>query len=144
MEIWWIHIGGMLLCCVEDWRCKKISLWKIFLYGTLVLGTEAGKAVLDFESFRNRCGNSVAGALPGLFFLFLSKATKEQIGYGDGLLLVILGISLGIEHMVWLLLLALFLVFFAAACFFLRGKRKERIPFTPFLFLGMAVSFFWN
>lgn len=147
MELWILHLTAIGVCSVEDWKEKQISLWKIFIYGGTVLLIEAGKAALGERNFSDLWIKIMCGSLPGLFFLLLSKATREQIGYGDGLLLLILGSSLGFWKVLEVLSAALCMVFFRAVYLLLCHRKKERIAFIPFLFLsilGGAVCFWGN
>jgi leader peptidase (prepilin peptidase)/N-methyltransferase len=78
------------------------------------------------------------GLLPGIFLLFLSKATRESIGMGDGVMMLVLGIYLGVRKVLDLFFLSLFLSSIWAG-FLLLVKKKRRdweFPFVPFLFLG--------
>ena len=54
---------------------------------------------------------SVAGGFVGAGFLIMSRLTRETIGYGDSLAILILGIYLGI----WSLLVVLVTSFFILA-----------------------------
>ena len=81
---------------------------------------------------------------------FLSLAvclwvTKEAIGYGDGLILLFIGISLGFWESLGVLFTGLLGVFLTSVLvFFCCGRKKGfRIPFIPFLFTGMAGGYFW-
>ena len=76
--------------------------------------------------------------LPGLFLLLLAYLTSEQVGYGDGLAVLILGCFLGAGKC-------------AAVCgtaFMLSGlfttgkiclKKEEPVPFLPFLLGALEV-----
>jgi len=82
--------------------------------------------------------------LPGVFFLLMSFFTGEKVGYGDGLLLIVLGLLFGVYRC--FLILSIGLVSSAVVSLFLlllrRAGRYSRIPFAPFLVLGMGVVFF--
>ena len=79
--------------------------------------------------------------LPGLFLLLLAYLTSEQVGYGDGLAVLILGCFLGAGKC-------------AAVCgmaFMLSGpfttgkiclKKEEPVPFLPFLLGALEVVLF--
>ena len=45
-------------------------------------------------------GEIIAGILAGAFFLLISKLTKESFGYGDSILIVIMGAFLGFRKCV--------------------------------------------
>ena len=79
--------------------------------------------------------------LPGLFLILLAYLTSEQVGYGDGLAVLILGCFLGAGKC-------------AAVCgtaFMLSGlfttgkiclKKEEPVPFLPFLLGALEVVLF--
>ena len=83
-------------------------------------------------------GELLMGLLPGALVLGLAFLTREQIGYGDGLLLLTLGCCLGIESTLGILMGGLY-ISFVVSLFLLvlkRAGRNTRIPFVPCLFLG--------
>ena len=63
----------------------------------------------------------------------ISRLTEEKIGYGDSLLIIVLGTFLGMWKLLILLLGAFGLA--AAVSILLKRKftRKSMIPFVPFL-----------
>ena len=86
----------------------------------------------------------IAGGAAGALFMIISRVTEEAFGYGDSILIMIMGIFLGI----WDLLAMLVTAFFLAAVFsgiMLSRKiytRKSSFPFVPFLaaaYLGGVV-----
>ena len=75
---------------------------------------------------------------PGLLLLLLSKITREGIGYGDGVVIVLIGLFCG----------AFFTVRTVGTAFFLSGiyalvllwkRQRDTIPFLPFLLIAMEV-----
>lgn len=81
-----------------------------------------------------------AGMIPGIVLLGLAWLTREALGYGDGLVEIVLGALLGWRTAVEILMGAFFLaaVFSAAALAARRMGRKSWFPFLPF-FLGTYV-----
>ena len=77
----------------------------------------------------------LSGAVVGLLFLAIGKVTGEALGYGDGVLIGILGIYLGIWDLLGLLATTFFLtaLFAAAVLVISKFKRKSAFPFVPFL-----------
>ncbi len=78
---------------------------------------------------------SLAGAAVGAAFLWISKLTGEALGYGDSIVIIILGISVGLWNLLALLMLAFLL---AAGCStvllaFFDFQKKKTLPFIPFL-----------
>lgn len=127
------------VCTVFDIRKKEIPL---ILLG---VGMAAAVGVTIW-----RIGNGTVFAaqiiwslLPGLFFLLVSWCTKEKVGYGDGILLLITGLMVGFYLCFTDLCISLFLSSFFGVLllFFHKAQKNSRIPFVPFLTMGMGVCF---
>lgn len=88
----------------------------------------------------------VTGALlsliPGMGFLLLSFLTREKVGYGDGWVLLMIGLFSGFFQCFLILLIGLFLESLVAVILLVLKKiqRDKEIPFSPFLLLGMGVT----
>ena len=86
----------------------------------------------------------LAGAAVGVVFLLISKVTGEALGYGDSLLILVLGIHLGF----WKIMILAFVAFFVAAIVAIfvmiikKRGRKASIPFGPFIALSYIVVVF--
>ena len=146
MKVRWIlHMVMLGVCSVEDIKKKEIALWKIAVYGALICGYEIWALCADYEEAGLWLLHAGAGAIPGIWLLILGRATKEAVGYGDGALTVIIGMSMGLWHTAGILSAAFAALFFTAAIFFIRGRKakKNRIAFVPFLLLGMAGARLW-
>ncbi len=126
-----VFIPACLYLSLQDIRKKKVDLWIL-----LILIIVAAIGMLFAE--RANCEQVLLGGTVGIFLLAISKLTN-QIGLGDGLLVISTGIILGPYLCLYMILLA----FVVALCFFgfLRLFRKmecKTIPFIPFI----SVSFF--
>lgn len=118
----------MAALAVMDIKWKKLSI-ALLLSGIIFV-------VAGFL-----CGRDIhmillaAGAGAGIVFLIVSRVTKEAFGYGDSLLILIMGGFVGF----WNILLLLVMAFTMAALFsvfmLIRKKfhRKSSFPFVPFL-----------
>lgn len=84
---------------------------------------------------------TLAGIAVGSVCLLLSKVTGEQIGYGDSIGILEMGIYLGGWNLLQVLLLAFFFLGIRAGiCMARRGFKKEmRISFYPFLWIGYSL-----
>lgn len=127
------------ICTVFDIRKKEIPL---------ILAGAGMTAAVGFTIWRIENGSIytaqiLLSLLPGLFFLLVSWCTKEKVGYGDGILLLITGLMVGFYLCFTGLCISLFLsAFFGVLLLFLHKARKNsRIPFVPFLTMGMGVCF---
>lgn len=135
----------LLFCSIQDIKEKSISLWKLKLYGILTLGISIWHLFPIHDNISFLAARLVIGLFPGFFLLFLAKATKEAVGYGDGLVLLFIGLSMGFWECLGILLTGLLGVFLAGifAGIYFRRRKGLRIPFIPFLFIGMAGGYFW-
>jgi len=78
------------------------------------------------------------GVITGALFLILSKITQEGMGYGDSILILILGIYLGFHQLIFVLSSAFFLLLCVSipALWSRKMSRKYTLPFLPFLMGG--------
>ncbi len=112
---------------VCDIRSKKIPIWLIIVFAVLgVLFT----IFAPTHSF----GDLAVGVGGGAVLIVVSIVTAGQIGMGDGLLFVVLGIFCGSSN-IGLLICAMFLCAVVAGTLFVtkQVKRKDRLPFVPFV-----------
>lgn len=120
---------GML----QDVRTRTVSV--LYLWS----GTILGFVIVFFHGKENSL--TIAGLffslIPGMVFLLLGRSTREQVGYGDGWMLLILGMCLGSRiWRLWQLALVLCVVFSAGMMLLKKLQRRSRIPFLPFLWIS--------
>lgn len=135
----WIKILLLLLlavCAVFDIFKRKIPLAVVW----------AGILTAIILNIRGCSGEATWYAMalsmiPGAVFWALSLLTGEKVGYGDGWMLMMIGLFLGLERCFMILLVGLMLE--SAAVLVLLAVRKistdKAVPFAPFLLLGMGV-----
>lgn len=79
------------------------------------------------------------GMAPGWILLLLAFLTKESIGYGDGMMVLALGLWTGGWFALAVMCIGIMLSgVWGMVCIF--RKKAEPIPFVPFLLLGMEVA----
>lgn len=128
------------ICAVSDMRKKEIPLIIV------ILGMAAAFGIDLWQLFNQTLSITEMGfaLLPGLFLLSVSFCTREKVGYGDGLLVVISGLLVGFHKCCFSLLISL--VGCSVCAMFLlvlhKVKKSSSIPFAPFLALGLGVGFF--
>lgn len=129
----------LCICAFFDIRKKEIPL------GLMISGMAAS---VGFCLWRiGEGGISVVQAgislLPGLFFLLVGRCTKEKVGYGDGLMLTVIGLITGGYQCFAVLCSALvFSAVFGLVLLILHKAEKDsRVAFVPFLVIGMGVIF---
>ncbi len=127
------------VCTIFDIRKKEIPL---ILAGVGVMAA-AGLTIWRIENGTIFAAQILLSLLPGLFFLLTGWCTKEKVGYGDGILLSITGLMVGFSQCFTGLCISLFLsAFYGVLLLFLhKAQKNSRIPFVPFLTMGMGVCF---
>jgi len=129
-----INIFNMLIlltvCTVSDIRLKKLPLWIIGMSGAAGI---ICNILSDGASFMSMA----VGIMVGIFIVVTSIVTKGQIGMGDGCLFISIGAVIG-SSTVSLFVGALILCFAVSGVLFVAGKvkKRDRIPFVPFVFLS--------
>lgn len=128
-----ICMGFLISLSVMDIKYRKLPGTMLAMAGIL-----AFVYCIVFE--RRNMWLSIAGLLVGMFFVFLSKVTREGIGYGDSLLFCILGLYLGIWRFLELLVISWLLVALAAMFMLViqRFYRRSAFPMVPFIAVGFA------
>lgn len=76
-----------------------------------------------------------AGGAVGAVFLGISKITEESFGYGDSILIMIMGCFIGFWDILTLLMAAFMMAAVFSLVLLIRGRfrRKDSFPFVPFL-----------
>lgn len=118
----------MIVLTVMDIKWKKLSL-AVLLSGFIIV--VAGLL----------CGRDIhvillaAGAGVGIVFLVISRVTEESFGYGDSILIVIMGGFLGFWNILSLLAMAFSMSALFSIFMLIKKKfhRKSAFPFVPFL-----------
>ena len=123
------HFLIMSFLGINSWidiRRKQISL--------LSIGFFMAVGILYECVVQNKNPDVFWGLLPGAVLLGVSKLSREALGMGDALLMLVLGIYLGLEAALDVLLLALFLAAVWAGILIVVGKkgRNYAFPFVPF------------
>lgn len=135
----WIELILFLflaVCAVFDGIWKKISLAVVWL-GILTA------ILLRLEGAMGEPSWLAAGLslTPGILFWLLSFISGEKVGYGDGWVLMMIGLFSGAVRCFLILLTGLAVESFLVLALLAFGKvhRDKEVPFVPFLLLGMGV-----
>ncbi len=133
--MWTIAVGAQL-CILSIWDIRRKSLSVIGL--AVVFITVVAQRLFLPASF----WDYLASALVGGGFLLISKLSKEALGYGDSLLILILGIQLDFWKLIEALTCSMFLLGVASLIFLvLKGNHREiSIPFVPILTVGYFLA----
>ena len=85
--------------------------------------------------------NILAGIIPGCALLIFSFFSNEKLGYGDCMVVMVLGVILGPQIIIEIMMTSMVLLFIY--CVYLivirRKSKKTDIPFVPFIFAGNII-----
>ena len=132
----------LLICLiiqgVIDWKYKRIPIC------LSVLGGCIGVAFCVLQE--RPMVNIVVACMPGVLMLCFSKITKEVLGYGDGIVFIMMGLYLSIEKIIAIGLLAFFIAGITALILlvFFHKKGSYQIAFLPFLSVAYIMDFLWK
>ena len=135
----WVEIVLFLflaVCAVFDGFKRRVPLAVIWMGMLTAVGLHIGGAMGGTSP-----ALMAAALLPGAGFFLLSFITREQVGYGDGWALLMIGLFEGAYRCFLILLVGLAAESVVAMALLAVGKikRDREIPFLPFLLLGMGV-----
>lgn len=118
----------------QDILQKKISLCLIIV--GIISGL--GFSVYEWVYIRSFCLSDIIYLFPGILLIVLS-CFSSQIGLGDGLTVLIVGLFYPSLLSLVILVLAFFSLFIFSLCSYVLGKVKKnsKIPFAPFLLIGL-------
>lgn len=136
IESLWLLV--LVAFSIEDAKTRKISVLPILFFIPCLLFAIFGREQMEWT-------DCMGGILVGLLFCAVSHLKKESIGIGDGVIILLLGVSLGARRVLYILVIAFFLTALAAGVLFLLHKadKKTRLPFIPFLLGGYIVEICW-
>ena len=125
----------LVLMAFKDIREHKVSVSMLVLCG-IITGIVSGLAW--FAGILTIWKLHLAGFMIGLLFVGISKVTREGLGYGDSLLLCVLGGYLGIWSLLELLVITWMFTAIAAGIMLVRTrfKKKTLLPMVPFIAIG--------
>lgn len=118
----------LLIIGYKDWKSKQISC-------LLLAAMTVAIIALRFIVVKDTIWSTLGGVAIGIFFLALSKCTRESVGYGDSWLISLLGIFLGGKTLLEIVLLATFFASLFSIIYCIRRgwNKKYTVPFVPFL-----------
>ncbi len=125
--------GVLLLSAVTDIKHRKVNVYVIIL-GSL--------AVMLIHLFaRSGLTDFVIGMIPGAVMLVAARVSGQAIGYGDGLLILFLGICFGWQGSLFILLTSLLLISVCGLVLmcFGRANRKTSWPMAPWILAATII-----
>lgn len=112
----------------------------LYIVGAVLLAAEF---FFNRDNFPLRLEASLIGLGVGFGFLFvMSLVTKGGMGMGDVKLIGGVGLAFGIAALVYSVMYSMVFCLLAAIIMLVTGRKKmkDKIPFCPFFFFGIAAS----
>ena len=132
LELLFLGIGSYL-----DMKSRELPIKFFVFFGVTGIFYNT---VCHYQSI----ASMVFGACIGGMILIIGWITKEAIGYGDGLGILVLGIMEGAMGVLPILFVAFCLsgVYGMWKMYGLKSTRGDTFPFFPFLFMGFMGEVF--
>lgn len=133
---WIICLVFMAICTAADIRKREVPIAVIVLFGGVAFFYTVSRGERKWLEI-------LYSLMPGISLLLLSLCTRESIGYGDGLTAMVSGMLTGWKGCVTAIITGLLLssIFALALLISKKAKGKSRIPFLPFLSIGLGVFY---
>lgn len=135
----WIEILLFLflgICALRDGINKEIPLGIVWIGISVALILHATGAMGEKTWL-----SIVVSVLPAAMFWMISFITREKVGYGDGWVLLMIGLFVGLIECFLILMIGLILesVILLILLAFHKVRKDGEVPFVPFLLLGLGV-----
>lgn len=118
---------------ILDFKYKKIPWVLSICFIVIGIGSVLTSSPINWWQF--------LGAIVGIGMILISVCTKQAIGLGDGLVLLVVGIFIGLWKTLMILFLAGILVAVVGIVLMVqkKGNLKTSLPFIPFLLAAYGV-----
>lgn len=130
----WIVGLFLFICGIQDIREKQIYLYP-------VIGAGAAVMVYQFITGELSVSGWLGGMAVGGVLCLISIISGGQIGFGDGMLFCLTGLTVGFGGNIQILFYSfLFAAIVSGYLMFVRHKNKKHtLPFVPYVFLGYCL-----
>ncbi len=132
----WILTGILAAASWTDLKWRAVPSW-------LVITAGAG-GVLYTMIERRGIWYWIFWSVSSAAILIVCRATRQALGYGDGLMWSVMALYLGIWKNIRVWMMAVVFTFFFSAAVLISGKRnrKTEFPFLPFLTAAYLLELF--
>ncbi|MGN0160060.1 MAG: prepilin peptidase [Lachnospiraceae bacterium] len=132
--------GLGFLCCsaVEDWKTQQLDVARLGCFGIIAI-------LLRLFYLKSNIYELFEAMIIGVLVLLIGKATREAIGYGDGVVIMIMGLFSGFRITIHTCMGAFFILSILSIGYFVKNgiAVEKRIPFVPCLLLGYIGGLLW-
>lgn len=120
---------------VTDMKKRQISLFTVPLFIIAGIAYQLWNEKADWVSLS-------AGIALAFFLLGLSFLSKQAIGFGDGLVVLVCAVFLGFAKSIVLVMGGFLLASFAGVVLLIckRANKKTPLPFVPFLMISYVIQ----
>lgn len=118
---------------ILDFKYKKIPWVLSICFIVIGIGSVLISSPINWWQF--------LGAIVGIGIILISVCTKQAIGLGDGLVLLVVGIFIGLWKTLMILFLSGILVAVVGIIMMVqkKGNLKTSLPFIPFILAAYGV-----
>ena len=116
-----------------------ISTKKIPVILLIIMGIAGGVYIISGDK---SVINTVISIIPGGILLMMAFLTKEQIGYGDAVVVTLMGLFVSVDIVCSSLVMGLTIAGIVSVIYIVikRADRNKQIAFTPFLLFGYGLT----
>ena len=131
---WMIAIVCLSLLSIADIKEKAVPCIFLAVFGMIAF-------IYAVRSGEKEWIHILYSLIPGVFLLMVGMCTKESIGYGDGWVVMALGLLIGADACFVTVCTGLSVSAFFSLILLVLHKvnGKSRLPFLPFLTIGLGV-----
>ncbi|CVI65111.1 Type IV leader peptidase family protein [Clostridiales bacterium CHKCI001] len=124
----------LIPCAITDLKSRKIPIWWTAICGI-------GAVIYQVAEKKQSIGGIVVSMTIGVVLLAIARISSQSIGYGDGIIFLILGLWIGFWDTLSLLFFSLVLSSLVSAYLMIirRKQRNYKIPFIPFVTAAYTV-----
>ncbi|MCM1194280.1 MAG: prepilin peptidase [Acetatifactor muris] len=134
LPVYLVIMIWLVVISVVDIKSRRVPVW------LLAAGGAAALPAIQWGS-AGECLAVLKGVMPGLLLLAAAFFTGRA-GYGDGVVLLVLGmVSKGRTLVLFGVSMLLIAVFAVALLVFRRADRNTRLPYLPFLAVSWLLVF---
>lgn len=128
----------LALLTFYDIKNKQLPMRVIGIFGVVIVGICFAKDYFSSWEILIRL-------LPGMFLIIIAYFTSQSIGYGDGIVIMLIGLMIDIHTAITFILLAFLLSAMVSIILLIsrKGNKQSKIPFMPFLLIAWCACLIW-
>ena len=132
----WIVLLFLVWGAAWDLKCKHVPKTYLYIFSVAAVAYLLGDFIYSKDILE-----ILAGIVPGCVGLFFAFISREQIGYGDGIVVLLAGLFLSAKAVITIVFFAFIFVTILSILLLVthNAGRKSKIPLIPFLLAGQIV-----